>query len=497
MSTDGGATWTQTLVVNEDTGVSDIAIDPQSPNILYAAAYQHRRTVFGYNGGGPGQRPLPLHRRRRCTGPNWWRRRTLGRGLPPTGDMGRCALERLPQEYQHRLRAGRARHARRRLPLRRQRRHLDAHERHQSAAVVLQPDPRRSEQRSENLAGRRQHLHVRRRRTTFVQTRFRDVHSDVHAIWIDPANSDHLLSGNDGGIWVTWDSGRNWRAHQQHRAGPVLRGRVRFPEALSRLRRATGQLLVVRAQFVDAADAASATRTGSRCRAATASTTASTREIPISSTPNRRTAIFRGAICGPANRNRSGRWKTSDHGAALPLPVELADDDFAARSQDHLLRRQSPVQIDRPRRHVDGAGRRPDHQCRPRQDGDDGQDHGSRERRAVARRRRECVAVHHRHRRIAREGGRAVGGHRRRQRTDVARRRQDVAERGVAHQRGAQGRLREPHRAIAQGAGHRVHHVRQSPQRRLWNLHLYDQELRRFLHAHYRTAFRPRPARCT
>src|ERR1700730_17320287 len=44
----------------------------------------------------------------------------------------------------------------------------------------------------------------------FIQTRFARVHSDVHAIWIDPANSDHMLSGNDGGIWVTYDSGRAW-----------------------------------------------------------------------------------------------------------------------------------------------------------------------------------------------------------------------------------------------------------------------------------------------
>src|SRR6516165_9299539 len=35
-STDGGATWTLTLAINENTGVSDIAIDPASPNILYA-----------------------------------------------------------------------------------------------------------------------------------------------------------------------------------------------------------------------------------------------------------------------------------------------------------------------------------------------------------------------------------------------------------------------------------------------------------------------------
>src|SRR3984957_17678831 len=84
-STDGGATWSQTLVIDPDTGSSDIAIDSQSPNILYATAYQHRRTVFGYNGGGPGS---GLYRST-DSGAHWTK---MTKGLPATGDMGRCAL---------------------------------------------------------------------------------------------------------------------------------------------------------------------------------------------------------------------------------------------------------------------------------------------------------------------------------------------------------------------------------------------------------------------
>ena len=52
-TTDGGNTWKNTLFINEDTGFTDVAMDSQNPAILYAASYQRRRSVYGFNGGGP------------------------------------------------------------------------------------------------------------------------------------------------------------------------------------------------------------------------------------------------------------------------------------------------------------------------------------------------------------------------------------------------------------------------------------------------------------
>ena len=53
-SIDGGRSWKQVLFVNEDTGVVNMVMDLQSPDTLYAAAYQRRRAVLGFNGSGPG-----------------------------------------------------------------------------------------------------------------------------------------------------------------------------------------------------------------------------------------------------------------------------------------------------------------------------------------------------------------------------------------------------------------------------------------------------------
>jgi photosystem II stability/assembly factor-like uncharacterized protein len=82
---DGGHTWQRTLHVDEDTGVTDVAMDTLDPNVLYAASYQRRRTAFGFNGGGPGSALW----KSTDAGATWTK--LTGNGLPE-GEYGRIGI---------------------------------------------------------------------------------------------------------------------------------------------------------------------------------------------------------------------------------------------------------------------------------------------------------------------------------------------------------------------------------------------------------------------
>ena len=84
-TTDGGATWSRTLFVDDETGATDVAIDWSNPNILYAATYQRRRSAFGFDGGGPGSALW----KSTDAGVTW--SRLTGNGLPD-GEMGRIGI---------------------------------------------------------------------------------------------------------------------------------------------------------------------------------------------------------------------------------------------------------------------------------------------------------------------------------------------------------------------------------------------------------------------
>ena len=52
-TTDGGKTWKNILNISENTGVTDVVIDPNNPDTLYAASYQRRRHMWTLINGGP------------------------------------------------------------------------------------------------------------------------------------------------------------------------------------------------------------------------------------------------------------------------------------------------------------------------------------------------------------------------------------------------------------------------------------------------------------
>jgi photosystem II stability/assembly factor-like uncharacterized protein len=84
-TTDGGKNWNLVKFIDEDTGFTDIAIDPANTNILYAASYQRRRMGCCFNGGGPGSALWKTT----DGGRNWTK---LANGLPG-GTWGRVALD--------------------------------------------------------------------------------------------------------------------------------------------------------------------------------------------------------------------------------------------------------------------------------------------------------------------------------------------------------------------------------------------------------------------
>ena len=53
-TTDGGKTWEKILYADENTGCSDVAVDPKNPDIVYAGMWEFRRTAWSFSSGGKG-----------------------------------------------------------------------------------------------------------------------------------------------------------------------------------------------------------------------------------------------------------------------------------------------------------------------------------------------------------------------------------------------------------------------------------------------------------
>ncbi len=198
---DGGETWDKVLYGDPDTGAVELAMDPQSPDIVYAALYQRRRRAYGFAGGGPGS---GIHRT--TDGGDTWTK--LAGGLPE-GDTGRIGLSvyrkdpRVVYAIVENADGGVFRSEDRGLTWTRM---SDTNPRPMYYSQI-RIDPN-NDQRIWVL-GTRMHYSQDAGRT-FDTDWVQRIHVDHHALWINPANSDHMVLGNDGGIHLSLDRGRSW-----------------------------------------------------------------------------------------------------------------------------------------------------------------------------------------------------------------------------------------------------------------------------------------------
>jgi len=203
-TTDGGKTWNQVLKINDDTGVSDIAMDPESPDTLYAAAYERRRTPFGFNGGGPGSAIYKT-----IDGGATWKKLTKGLPYENGGDTGRIGLDIYRKDsnivyaiVQHE-KGGTYRSEDKGETWKKM---GDTNPR-PSYYSQIRIDPN-NDLRIWELGA--QMFYSEDGGKTFSTQRIKGIHGDFHAMWIDPGDSNHVITGCDGGVHWSYDNGRTW-----------------------------------------------------------------------------------------------------------------------------------------------------------------------------------------------------------------------------------------------------------------------------------------------
>ena len=202
---DGGKHWTRVLFVDDATGAGDLALDPGNPERLLANLWQVRRWPWELRSGGPGS-GLYLSE----DGGRTWRRRTAADGLP-AGEVGRMklAFARSRPEIAYAMveteRAG--------VLLRSQDggRTWDQAFRHPNLFPrpfffgEMKVDP----WRPDRLYSLHFCLDVSADGGKHWEYRlFSGVHPDMHALWIDPRDPDHLLIATDGGLYASRDGGQ-------------------------------------------------------------------------------------------------------------------------------------------------------------------------------------------------------------------------------------------------------------------------------------------------
>lgn len=204
-TTDAGKTWKAVLTVSPNTGITDMVLDPENPDVIYAAAWQRRRHVWTLIDGGPES---ALYKSSDA-GATW---NKLTNGLPSGVDIGRIGLAISPSKPD--------------------RVYAIVAAANKKGGIFRSEDGGASwEKRNSWDVGPMYYAQIiadpKNPERVYVLNVFNKVsddggktlhdlgekwkHVDNHAFWVDPNDTDHYLAGCDGGIYESFDRAKDWR----------------------------------------------------------------------------------------------------------------------------------------------------------------------------------------------------------------------------------------------------------------------------------------------
>ncbi len=203
----GGKTWEKILYINEQTGCADIVMDPKDHNTIYAAMWRFRRKPWAFSSGGEGS---GLYKS--VDGGITWNR--IDQAFSEDGILGRICLAISPSDPNNIYAIAESKNTGlynsldggitwKRMSASG---NVTFRPFYFSVLVVDPTDPKRIYRPALSLSisddgGQ-----------SFRDASFEGgwVHSDHHALWVNPNNPQNLYIGTDGGVYVSFDRGNNW-----------------------------------------------------------------------------------------------------------------------------------------------------------------------------------------------------------------------------------------------------------------------------------------------